>query len=66
MDDFTNEILASAEDIAAVEDSRQASQEHDEQQQQQQAQKNGWGGLRDRTSIQDRLVDRYGILPLGP
>lgn len=60
MDDFTTEIIASAEDANAGEGGSQPSQ-HDEDNQQQ-AQKKGWGGLaglRDRTSLQDRLVDRY-------
>lgn len=60
MDDFTTEIMASTEDATASDSSSQPRQHDDEKQ----AQKKGWGGLaglRDRTSIQDRLVDRYGL-----
>ncbi|KID87804.1 peroxisomal Pex24-like protein [Metarhizium guizhouense ARSEF 977] len=62
MDDFTTEIIASAEGATGTKDSLQPSQRQDDKYQpQQEGQKKGWGGLtalRDRTSIQDRLVDR--------
>ncbi|OAA42210.1 peroxisomal Pex24-like protein [Metarhizium rileyi] len=60
MDSFTTEIIASGEDATRAKGSPQSSQQQDEKQHQD-GQRKAWGGLaalRDRTSIQDRLVDR--------
>lgn len=66
MDDFTSEIIAQAQESPFGDSGSDSPSTSPQKQKQKQQQRKGWGGLaalREKASLQDRLVEKSVQLP---